>query len=284
MATARPEGAGLAVGDALPLSRSVFAEIARRVYALSGIVLKEHKRQMVCTRLTRRLKALGLETFEDYLSLLDGPAAGAEVGELINAITTNLTSFFREAHHFEHLLEDVVAPKIADGADRLRIWSAGCSTGEEPYTIQITLAEAGALSHRWDYKLLATDLDSAVLEKAAMGQYASERVKSIGAGRLSKSFSRIGEDSFAVKDSLKAAIRFKQLNLLDDWPFSGTFDAIFCRNVLIYFDNETKAGLIDRFAKALAPQGVLYLGHSESLLGEHPALKPCGRTTYRRRP
>lgn len=267
----------------IPLSLAVFTQIAARVYALTGIVLKDHKRQMVCTRLTRRLRALGLADFESYLVLLDGPEAGDEIGELINAITTNLTAFFREAHHFEHLREDIVTPRMAGDAKRLRIWSAGCSTGEEPYSIQMTLSEAGALSHRWDYKLLATDLDSAVLARAAAGRFAADRVKPIGADRLGRSFSECPDGSYEAKETLRASIRFRRLNLLETWPFSGPFDAIFCRNVLIYFDAETKARLIDRFAEKLAPDGALYLGHSESLLGEHQALTPCGRTTYRRK-
>ncbi|WP_118137327.1 protein-glutamate O-methyltransferase CheR [Oceanicella sp. SM1341] len=257
------------------LTEANFKAIAERVYQLTGIVLKEHKRQMVHTRLSRRLRALGLTDFDSYLRLLDSPESAAEIGELMNAITTNLTSFFRESHHFDHLRSEVIEPCMAKGASRFRIWSAGCSTGEEPYTIQMTMQAAGGLAHRWDYRLLATDLDSNVLARAAAGVYAADRVTGVPPAVLSAAASQRPDGTLEMRPVLKAPIRFRQLNLLHQWPVKGPFDAIFCRNVLIYFDTETKLGIVDRFADLLAPHGALYLGHSESLLGEHPKLLSC---------
>ncbi|MEM9196911.1 MAG: protein-glutamate O-methyltransferase CheR [Pseudomonadota bacterium] len=284
MTRAQTAPAASRAGSDILLSPAVFADIAQRVYGLTGIVLKEHKRQMVCTRLTKRLRVLQLESFEAYLAYLAGPDAKDEVGELINAITTNLTSFFRESHHFDHLRDEIIRPRMDRGAQRLRIWSAGCSTGEEPYTIQMTLDEVGALSRKWDYKLLATDLDSAVLARASAGRYSAERFAQMDAGLQKRHFTAQPDGSHEVRPGLRDQIRFRQLNLLENWPFGGPFDAIFCRNVLIYFDAETKASLIDRFAEKLTKDGALYLGHSESLLGEHKALKALGRTIYRRKP
>lgn len=281
----RPEGpAAGSERDGIPLSEATFRAISARVHALTGIVLKEHKRQMVFTRLSRRLRALGLEDFDAYLAHLDTPAGAGEVAELINAITTNLTAFFREAHHFEHLRDAVIQPRAAAGAARCRIWSAGCSTGEEPYTIQMTLLAAGLLGRSWDYRLLATDLDSAVLAHAAAGIYGADRVAGVPPALLGQAAARRADGSWEMKREVRAAISFRQLNLLAPFPVRGPFDAIFCRNVLIYFDAETKLDIVDRFADLLAPHGALYLGHSESLLGDHPKLVSCGRTTYRRRP
>jgi chemotaxis protein methyltransferase CheR len=265
------------------LGEAVFRAISARVHALTGIVLKEHKRQMVHARLARRLRALGLADFESYLALIDSPAGAGEVSELMNAITTNLTSFFREAHHFAHLRDEVLRPRMAAGAARFRIWSAGCSTGEEPYSIQMTLQEVGGLARNWDYRLLATDLDSAVLARATAGVYGADRLQGVPAPLLGAAAQRRPDGSVEMRPELRAPITFRRLNLLHPWPMRGPFDAIFCRNVMIYFDAATKAEIVGRFADLLAPHGVLYLGHSESLLGEHPKLVSSGRTTYRRR-
>lgn len=284
MATTRPADADPPVprGE-IPLPAEAFRRISERIHALAGIVLKDHKRQMVSTRLGRRLRALGLSDYDSYLALLDGPEGAGEAVELINALTTNLTAFFREAHHFDDLREHVIAPRLAARAPKLRIWSAGCSTGEEPYSIQMTLMAAGALDRPWDYRLLATDLDSQVLARAEAGIYAADRLGGVPANLRERAFRPRPDGSVEVQAALKAQVRFRRLNLLEPWPFRGPFDAIFCRNVLIYFDAETKAGLVDRFAEMLAPDGTLYLGHSESLLGDHPRLVSCGRTIYRRR-
>lgn len=266
------------------LSDATFREICARIRALTGIVLRDHKRQMVYARLARRLRALGLTDFESYLDHLDRPEGAGEAVELINAITTNLTAFFREPHHFAHLRDRVVRPRMEAGAARFRVWSAGCSTGEEPYSIQMTLAEAGALGRDWDCRVLATDLDSNVLAQAAAGRYPADRIGGIPPALLGRAAIRRPDGGIEMRPEIRAGITFRRLNLIGSWPVRGPFDAIFCRNVLIYFDTETKTDIVGRLAALLAPHGVLYLGHSESLLGDHPALRPCGRTSYGRRP
>ncbi|MEM6438344.1 MAG: protein-glutamate O-methyltransferase CheR [Pseudomonadota bacterium] len=258
-----------------------FQRISSLVFSTCGIVLKPHKRQMIYTRLARRLRALGMSSFTAYLDLLESRAGAAEQEEFANAVTTNLTSFFRESHHFDHLRDEVLAPTaIGTGRPRLRLWSAGCSTGEEPYSIALT-ALASKAADRADLRVLATDLDTKVLARAKAGVYAADRVADLSSDMRAALIRKGGEVQMPL--SARQLIAFRRLNLLHDWPFAGPFDAIFCRNVLIYFDAETKAALVERFARMLTPQGVLYLGHSESLLGEHPLLLSEGRTIYRRR-
>jgi chemotaxis protein methyltransferase CheR len=282
--TAPPRSAG-AEDREFAMSDDEFRRIADRVLRTAGIVLKDHKRQMVYTRLARRLRALGLSSFAAYLELLDSPAGAAELQDFTNAVTTNLTSFFREAHHFDHLRDAVVAPRLAEGRRRLRIWSAGCSTGEEPYSIALALLGKGGPASRGgaDLRILATDLDTNVLAQAEAGLYRADRAEDVPAALRAGALIRRPPDRVEVAPGLRAAVAFRRLNLLEDWPFRGPFDAIFCRNVLIYFDAETKARLVRRFAEHLDAEGALYLGHSESLLGEHPLLRSEGRTIYRRR-
>ncbi|MGM0586704.1 MAG: CheR family methyltransferase [Pseudomonadota bacterium] len=270
-------------GGEFVMSDAEFARIADKVLSVAGIVLKEHKRQMVYTRLSRRLRALGMTSFTDYLDLLDGPEGRAELVEFSNAVTTNLTSFFREAHHFDHLREEVLEPLRRAGRTRLRLWSAGCSTGEEPYSIAMTVQQLGARMTGADLRILATDLDTSVLSRAEAGVYPEARLQDAPGELRARGCRRRGPGEVEMARELRAMIVFRRLNLLGDWPFRGPFDAIFCRNVLIYFDAATKAALVRRFAQALTEDGVLYLGHSESLLGEHPLLHSEGRTIYRRR-
>ena len=269
-------------GDRMPeLTIGEFRRVSDLAFSMAGIVLKEHKQQMVNSRLTRRLTALGLADFESYIGLLEGPKAEQETQHFINAVTTNLTSFFREGHHFEHLDNTVLAGLAARQAKRVRIWSAGCSTGEEPYTIAMTSRGSSHWQNSCDFKILATDLDTNVLAKAQAGDYAVDRGANIPK-KYSRLYTQAG-GSVKMGREVKDLITFLQLNLLEPWPVSGPFDAIFCRNVMIYFDAETKARLVERFAELLAPEGVLYLGHSESLLGEHPMLRRLGQTAYGRR-
>jgi len=264
------------------MSEAEFRRIAERVFETAGIVLKEHKRQMVYTRLARRLRALGLTSFAAYLELLESPAGARELQDFTNAVTTNLTSFFRESHHFDHLSGAVIAPRLAEGRRRLRIWSAGCSTGEEPYSITLALLGKGGPAARdgVDLRILATDLDTNVLAQAQAGLY---RADDVPAALRPGALIRRPTGQVEIGAAFRGPISFRKLNLLHDWPFRGPFDAIFCRNVLIYFDAETKARLVRRFAEHLDVGGALYLGHSESLLGEHPLLRSEGRTIYRRR-
>jgi chemotaxis protein methyltransferase CheR len=206
--------------------------------------------------------------------------------ELTNAITTNLTSFFREKYHFEQLATDALPQVIKDRAAmrRARIWSAGCSTGEEPYSLAIVLREAFDQLGNWDVRLLATDIDSKVLETAAAGTYPAERLKGTDAGRMARWFKPVENDATQriARDELKSLITFKQLNLFDTWPMKGPFDVIFCRNVVIYFDKDTQRKLFDRMADIQEPGGWLFIGHSENLFNVTKRYKLVGRTVYRR--
>lgn len=253
----------------------------------TGIVLPDVKRTMVYARLVRRLRALKLDSFAQYCRLLD-EAPGEEIGELINAITTNLTAFFREPHHFDYLRNTVVPELMARNADtrRLRIWSAGCSTGEEPYSIAMVLADCLGMDGDWDWRILATDLDTAVLAKAERGIYSDERVAGMDRAVLKRWFLRGGGSSAGavkVRPELRAKIRFRQLNLMEPLPLRGPLDVVFCRNVVIYFSKDTQRMIFRKFAACMAPGSHLFIGHSETLFRISDAFESLGQTMYRRR-
>ncbi|HEY3786320.1 MAG TPA: protein-glutamate O-methyltransferase CheR [Steroidobacteraceae bacterium] len=263
-----------------------FEALRKLVKQITGINLSDQKRELVYGRLARRLRALQLRSFAEYREALaqDG---GNEIAQLCNAITTNLTSFFREPHHFEHLREQVLAPLLSSSArtTRLRIWSAGCSTGEEAYSIAMTVMEAFPDPSRWDVRILATDLDSDVLERARSGIYCADRLKNLAHERRSRYFTeRPGPEelSYEVVPELKALITFKQFNLMHPLPMRGPLQAIFCRNVVIYFDKETQRELFGRIARLQRPGQVLFLGHSESLFKVSEDYTLMGKTIYRR--
>jgi chemotaxis protein methyltransferase CheR len=263
-----------------------FEALRKLVKDLTGINLSEQKRELVYGRLARRLRALGLQTFAEYRDLLSSDG-GREISELCNAITTNLTAFFREGHHFDYLREQVLKPLAAQSAAtrRVRIWSAGCSTGEEAYSLAMTVLEALPDLRRWDVKILATDLDSDVLERAHRGVYAADRVRALGPQRLSRFFvERRAREGlcYEVTPELTALITFKQLNLMHHLPMKGPLDAIFCRNVVIYFDKDTQRELFARVAYLQRPGDLLFLGHSESLFKVSENYTPIGKTVYRR--
>jgi chemotaxis protein methyltransferase CheR len=263
-----------------------FEALRKLVKEITGINLSDQKRELVYGRLARRLRALHLRTFAEYRDLLASDG-GREIGELCNAITTNLTSFFRESHHFDYLREQVLQPLVAQrgGQRRIRIWSAGCSTGEEAYSLAMTVIESFPELRTWDVKILATDLDSDVLAKAQRGIYAADRVRSIGPQRLGRFFvEKRGKDavSYEVSAELTALITFKQLNLMHPLPMKGPLDAIFCRNVVIYFDKDTQRELFSRVATLQRPGDLLFLGHSESLFKVSESYTPIGKTVYRR--
>ena len=263
-----------------------FEALRKLVKELTGINLSDQKRELVYGRLARRLRALHLRTFAEYRDLLASDG-GREIGELCNAITTNLTSFFRESHHFDYLREQVLQPLAAQRASRrrVRIWSAGCSTGEEAYSLAMTVIESFPDLRTWDVKILATDLDSDVLAKAQRGVYTADRVRSIGPQRLGRFFvEKRGKDGvlYEVSAELSALITFKQLNLMHPLPMKGPLDAIFCRNVVIYFDKDTQRELFSRVATLQRPGDLLFLGHSESLFKVSESYTPIGKTVYRR--
>ncbi len=279
--------------DAVILPDSEFRKFRELIYSLTGIAMSEEKHSLVQSRLQRRLRYHGLTSFGDYYAMVGGAGAdGDEIGEFINCVTTNTTSFFREPHHFDFVAKKVI-PELADRVRRgeakpkLRIWHAGCSSGEEPYTLSITLNKALSGRGEWDVRQLCSDIDTDVLARAESGIYPEDRVKGIPTDVLRGSFLRgKGEQDslYRVKAHLREPLTFRQINLLDDhWPLqAGTkFDMIWCRNVVIYFDKPTQKKLFARYQERLKPGGYLFIGHSESLLGVSDAFESLGQTIYR---
>jgi len=269
-------------GREFVFSEADFRHLVQLAYQYAGISLSESKRNLLYSRLSRRLRILGMATFEEYRDLLESDQR--EVENFINSISTNHTKLFREAHHFDHMRTHVVVPFVQKAAQtgnrRLRIWSAGCSSGEEPYTIGVVLKREIRDFRGYDVRILATDIDTDILAKAGRGEFASATVDEVPK-TYAEYFKRAG-DKVVVDAEVKSLIAFRQLNLMNDpWPFKGMFDVIFCRNVMIYFDGPTKAKLIQRFVRQIKPGGWLYIGHSESLIGAHPGLQSAGRTIYR---
>ncbi len=262
-----------------------FAAIRALVRQHTGISLSPAKRELVYSRLVRRLRKLGLPSFSAYLSRLEA-GDPVEFEEFTNALTTNLTAFFRESHHFD-FLANTVLPALAErnaATRRIRIWSAGCSTGEEPYSIAMTLLENTANLRGWDIRVLATDLDSNVVAHAAHGLYREERFEKMPAARRQRWFTALPDGQWQAKRELQEMVRFKGLNLMNDWPMRGQFDVIFCRNVVIYFDKETQRTLFSRMARLQRPGDWLLIGHSESLFKVSDQYQLVGKTIYRRGP
>ncbi len=271
---------GPQIGDAeFDFIRHVIAENA-------GIVLGPNKRQLVQGRLARRLRELHLPSYEAYCNHVRESGPEELVG-LINALTTNVTSFFRENHHFEALASYMLPEAFQRNgvSRRVRIWSAGCSSGEEPYCAAMVAHEVMPRGVKWDLKILATDIDSDMVATAERGVYPLDRLVAVSESRLRKYFRKgSGEHAGTAKVQPQVAqlITFRTLNLLHAWPMKGPFDVIFCRNVMIYFDQVTRERLIDRFADILAPGGYLCLGHSESIHGPTGPFKLVGKTIYRK--
>ena len=278
-------GADTLMLDALrefSLSVGNFRHIQTLAYEITGISLSDHKHNMIYSRLARRLRALNLKSFDEYCALLDAGDA-QEVHEFVNAITTNLTAFFRESHHFEFLRTSVLPSIVKKKGEsrRIRIWSAGCSTGEEPYSLAMVIKSFPALKS-WDVKILATDLDSNVIATAKTGIYSLDRAAKIADEHKKYFLYDKASQRIKVKDAICDLITFKQLNLLHDWPMKGTFDVIFCRNVVIYFDAKTQRQLFDRYANILNEDGYLFIGHSENLHNISDRFTGLGRTVYQR--
>ena len=264
------------------LTANDFRSLVSRVRELTGIVLGDSKRDLVYGRLGRRLRLRGCASFADYIALLDGPDGEDEKVDLVNAITTNLTSFFREPHHFEALAKTVLPGLTAAPSRRLRIWSAACSSGEEPYSIGMVLQKTIADLHRWDARILATDIDTEMIATSRVGVYELAKTIAIPRELARGQMSKVDANTVEMSPRLKELIRFQPLNLLGPWPFGGLFDVIFCRNVVIYFDKETQRRLFDRFADSLVPGGWLFVGHSESLFRVSDRFEHLGRTIYRK--
>ncbi len=264
---------------------SDFARIRTLVGELTGIAMTESKREMVYSRLVRRVRYLGLDNFADYCTLLQEGDEG-ELVQFVNALTTNLTAFFREEHHFDYLATTLL-PQLqhAKGRRRLRIWSAGCSTGAEPYSIAMVVKETWPDATDWDVKILATDIDSNVLATACKGVYGEEQVQGVGRQRLQRWFKKgrgHNRDLVRVTPALQELVTFQRLNLMQAWPMRGHFDMIFCRNVVIYFDKPTQRVLFERFANLLDTRGYLFVGHSEALYDVSQRFESLGKTIHRK--
>ena len=259
------------------LTERDYKRISDLVYKHCGINLHMGKKELIRTRLSKMLRTGGFKTFKEYIDHVIEDRTGKEFSTFIDMLSTNLTSFFREKQHFEFMrssfLPKLLEQKRKNSNFRIRGWSAGCSSGEEPYSIAITLLEAIAGQGRWNVKVLASDVSTRILETAQKGIYDEERVAPVPPMQKYQYLTQNhvnGQKVFEVSKSLKEVVIFKYLNLMKDWPVKGPIDFIFCRNVIIYFDKPTQQRLVNRFWDLLAPGGVLFTGHSESLTGlEH---------------
>ncbi len=267
-------------------TNEAFNQVCSLVKSISGIVLADGKQDMVYGRLSRRLRALDLPDIDSYLKLVKCKNS-EELIHFTNALTTNLTSFFREAHHFEFLKSDVFPElmKKNSATKKIRIWSAGCSTGEEPYSIGMTALDFFSSHTDWDVRIIATDLDSNVVKTGKDGIYPMSRIEGV-LDKYKKRWIKRGKgdksDFVKMSSELQSIITFKQLNLLGVWPITGPLDVIFCRNVVIYFDKETQKVLFDRYANILNPDTHLFIGHSENMFNVCNRFRSIGNTIYQK--
>lgn len=250
----------------------------------AGIELNDSKRELVYGRLARRLRELQMTNFDEYCSLLQAPGS-EELSNFVNAITTNHTAFFREPHHFEYLRDEALPHLITarKASRKIRIWCSAASTGQEPYTLAITTAKAMPSDGSWDAKILATDIDGTAIAKCKAGVYRESDIPEVTGYGARREWFRSGSGGLSVEmaDHLRQMLYFRELNLMETWPMSGPIDVIFCRNVVIYFSKETQRQLFKRFAQIIAPDGYLFIGHSESILHSTDLFEPVGRTIYR---
>lgn len=266
------------------LSDDQFSRLARIIHVETGIAIAQTKRNVLSLRLYRRLRALNLSDYTAYCDLLEHPDGAEEKKHVIVAITTNVTAFFREPHHFELLAKQILPPLVAraKAGGRVRLWSAACSSGEEPYSMAMTVLDAFPDAARFDVRILATDIDRDVIARSRDGEYDEAAVRDLIGTPREKYLSRVG-DRFSMRPELRELVRFAELNLHGDWPFKGAFDVIFCRNVVIYFEPHLRQSLWDRFATRLGPGGYLLVGHSERVDGPAAGkFRSVGITAYQR--
>jgi chemotaxis protein methyltransferase CheR len=254
------------------------------IYQECGINLNDSKQTMLVSRLSKRLRTLELDSFQDYYDLIKGQTDGDEFTLLLDLVSTNKTDFFREPKHFDYLREQIIP--ILQSTRRIRIWSSASSSGEEPYTIAMTLYDAVADPERWDFKILASDISTRVLARAACGVYEEERVRALPKEVVERHFLKgVGDRAgmVKVKPHLAQMVRFRRINLMDDtYPIKTPLDLIFCRNVMIYFDRSTQAELVAKFYRYLKPGGCLFIGHSESLQRLDQPFVSVAPTIYRK--
>jgi chemotaxis protein methyltransferase CheR len=271
------------------LTNDDFRRIAAMIHSDAGIFLPESKAALVYSRLAKRLRALGLESFRDYCSLISTSEGVDERQKMLAALTTNVTRFFREPHHFEHLKSHVLPPLLdaARRGGRVRIWSAACSNGQEPYTIALTILSMMPDANSYDVKVLATDIDPNMVAEGMRGTYGDSAVNAVPVELRNRWFATQrgdGGKSWTVGEELRQLVVFRELNLIGNWPMKGKFQAIFCRNVVIYFEEDTQSEVWNKFVPFLAPRGRLYIGHSERLSGSAVSIfETEGITIYRLR-
>jgi len=278
---------GVSTNSDIELSPTDFASISALALREFGLSLPKSKRQLVQSRLARRIRNLGLPDFNSYRTLLEGPDGKTEQTSLLSALTTNVTKFFREIHHFDDLI-DVELPKLIENGrrgQRIRVWSAGCSSGQEAFSIALAAMKYDRNIVNYDFKILATDIDPEVLSNARSGIYKQEELDTISEKYYARSHISSNSDSepstFSVVDEVRNLIQFRELNLISKLPFRGKFDAIFCRNVAIYFDPQTQNSVWEKLAERLVKSGKLYIGHSERIRDTNKfGLTPTGITTY----
>ncbi|MEL6227336.1 MAG: protein-glutamate O-methyltransferase, partial [Pseudomonadota bacterium] len=266
------------------MSAEAFEAFARIAHGNWGLVLVPEKRAMVASRLRHRVRACGLDGFDAYQELVQSEAGSDELANMISALTTNVSHFFREPHHFDILSKEVLprAKRTLAEKGRFRIWSAGCSNGQEPYSIAMHLLNEAPELASSDFKILATDIDPKVISFAKTGAYDEALLRGLP-GAYRKRFTTPIKGGASISKELRGLITFNRLNLLEPWPMTGAFDAIFCRNVVIYFDQPTQDALWPRFNAALVPTGMLFLGHSERIQGfEDFGFSPSGATAFKK--
>ena len=272
-------------GATYDFTDSNFQVIAGLAQTDFGLHLTPTKKDLVYSRLTKRLRTLGLADFNSYCRLIQAEEGTDERMQMLSALTTNVTHFFREDHHFRSLREQVLPPLIAAAraGGRLRLWSAGCSAGQEPYSLAFTLLGLCPDAAKLNIRILATDVDPVIIARAKAGIYDNDELKSLPEAVRAQHITEAGRGMFAIGAKARELISFAELNLMQDWPIKGPFDVIFCRNVAIYFDKDTQSRLWSRFADLLPAGGHLFIGHSERVAGPAgTSLETIGVTTYRK--
>jgi chemotaxis protein methyltransferase CheR len=286
MSTSRQSDDEVLASGEYPLTRRDLGEIAAMIYSDAGIALNDSKASLVYSRLSKHIRNLGLSGFRAYCQLVSSPEGAAERREMLSHLTTNFTRFFRENHHFEHLRDEVLPGLVqrAKSGGRVRIWSAASSDGQEPYSIALTVFQAFPNVLDYDFKILATDIDPKILAIARQGAYDEQALESVSPATRKQWFKEVeigGRRKYQVDERLKRLITYNELNLMAQWPFKGKFDVIFCRNVVIYFDEPTQMRIWTRFADLLPVGGHLYIGHSERVSGDSKNdFDNIGITTY----
>lgn len=280
-----PESFGLKYRQ---LTDAQFQKFSALVYEKTGIYLKSEKKELLNARLGKRLRALGLESFKDYHDYVMRDASGEELVQMIDVVSTNFTSFFRESSHFDLLAARVLPEliKSSRGKREITLWSSACSSGEEPYTMAMVVADYLTHHSGWSFRIMATDISTKVLSQAQRGVYTSDRVAKVPAPFLKKFYQKgVGASAgyVKIKDSLRQHIAFSRFNLMHEFPWREELDVIFCRNVMIYFNRQTQQELISKFYRALVPGGYLFIGHSESITSLEHDFTQVDATAYQKR-